>query len=136
VKDEYSRILRKRKRKIARRLERKQWSEQRQPMFSARTICYEMAERISAIPCGGIGAFHLPALIPAGKFTMGNDTPTFSLGSMRPAHEVTISKPFHMGIYEVTQEQYEQITSKSRVKKGRSFYAGGCGAAESRGPTV
>ena len=41
-----------------------------------------------------------------------------------------------MGIYEVTQEQYEQITSNNRVEKGGAFYAGGCGAAESRGPTV
>ena len=26
-----------------------------------------------------------------------------------PQHEVTISKPFYMGIYTVTQEQYEQV---------------------------
>jgi hypothetical protein len=30
-------------------------------MFAARNISYEMAERINAIPCGGIGAFHLLA---------------------------------------------------------------------------
>jgi hypothetical protein len=30
-------------------------------MFSARAIQYEMAERTRAIPCGGIGAFHLLA---------------------------------------------------------------------------
>jgi formylglycine-generating enzyme required for sulfatase activity len=29
--------------------------------------------------------------------------------SEKPAHEVTISKPFYMGKFEVTQEQYQQI---------------------------
>jgi len=62
VKDKDNRILRKRKRKIARRLERKQWSDQQHPMFSARTITYEMAERTAAITCGGIGAFHMLAV--------------------------------------------------------------------------
>jgi hypothetical protein len=28
-------------------------------MLRARTIQYEMADRIRAIPCGGIGAFHV-----------------------------------------------------------------------------
>ena len=53
------------------------------------------------------------ALIPAGKFTMGNADPRGSLGSMRPVHEVTITKPFYMGIYEVTQGQYAQVTGKN-----------------------
>ena len=61
MKDKDSRVLLKRKMKLARRLERKQWSNQREPMFAARNISYEMAERINAIPCGGIGAFHLLA---------------------------------------------------------------------------
>ena len=30
-----------------------------------------------------------------------------------PVHEVTISKPFHMGIYEVTQKQYEAVMGKN-----------------------
>ena len=44
-------------------------------------------------------------LIPAGKFIMGdassedNETP----------HEVTLTKPFKLGVYEVTQEQYEKV---------------------------
>jgi len=56
VKAKDNRILRKRKLKLAMRLERKQWSDQSEPMFAARNISYEMAERINAIPCGGIGA--------------------------------------------------------------------------------
>ena len=49
-------------------------------------------------------------LIPAGKFMMGS--PATEAGRSRdegPQHEVTISKPFYMGVFEVTQEQYEQI---------------------------
>jgi hypothetical protein len=53
VKDKDSKILRKRKKKPAKRLKRMHWSQQRQPMFSASNISYEMAEPISAIPCGG-----------------------------------------------------------------------------------
>jgi len=61
VKDKDSRILRSRKRKLARRLRRKQYEDQRRPMLSARNIQYEMADRTRAIECGGIGAFHVLA---------------------------------------------------------------------------
>ena len=61
VKKNDSRILRRRKRKLSKRLERKQWPEQARPMFRAQNIQYEMAERTRAIDCGAIGAFHLLA---------------------------------------------------------------------------
>lgn len=54
-------ILKKRKQRLQKRLERRQWSEQSKPMFRARNIHYEMADRIGAIASGGIGAFHLLA---------------------------------------------------------------------------
>jgi len=54
-----SRILAKRKRKIARRLKRKQWKNQPKPMFSASIIHYEMDGRHKGISSGGIGAIHL-----------------------------------------------------------------------------
>ena len=58
MKNHDSRILRKRKVKLRKRLARRQWSAQSKPMFRARNIQYEMAERVRAIDCGGIGAFH------------------------------------------------------------------------------
>jgi hypothetical protein len=61
VKRKDIRILQKRKRKLNKRLERRQWEAQSQPMFSAKNIQYEMAERVRAINCGGIGAFHVLA---------------------------------------------------------------------------
>ena len=56
-------------------------------------------------------------LIPAGTFTMGS--PPTELGrspNEGPQHEVTISKPFYMGIYTVTQEQYEQVMGTNPSK--------------------
>jgi formylglycine-generating enzyme required for sulfatase activity len=49
------------------------------------------------------------ALIPAGKFMMGEE---------KDQHEVTISKPFYMGVTEVTQAQYEAVmgTNPSKFK--------------------
>jgi formylglycine-generating enzyme required for sulfatase activity len=49
-------------------------------------------------------------LIPAGKFTMGSpDSEPGRYPDEGPQHEVTISRPFYMGVHEVTQEQYQQV---------------------------
>jgi formylglycine-generating enzyme required for sulfatase activity len=49
-------------------------------------------------------------LIPAGKFMMGSpDSDKFSKPEEKPQHEVTISKPFYMGIYTVTQQRYDTL---------------------------
>ena len=61
MKQQDIRILQKRKHKLAKRLDRKQWPAQPGPMFKAKNIHYEMADRVRAINCGGIGAFHLLA---------------------------------------------------------------------------
>jgi formylglycine-generating enzyme required for sulfatase activity len=47
--------------------------------------------------------------ILAGTFTMGD-------ADYGPAHEVTLTKPFELGVYEVTQEQYEQVMGKNPSK--------------------
>jgi len=50
------------------------------------------------------------ALIPAGKFMMGSpDSEKGRVVNEGPQHEVTISKPFYMGVTEVTQAQYEAV---------------------------
>jgi formylglycine-generating enzyme required for sulfatase activity len=41
--------------------------------------------------------------IPAGTFTMGE------VENLETPHSVTLTKPFELGVYEVTQEQYEQV---------------------------
>ena len=55
----YPKILRNRKSRIARRLKARFWPEQPKPMFAASNIHYEMADKVQAITCGGIGAIHL-----------------------------------------------------------------------------
>jgi hypothetical protein len=47
-----------RKRRIQYRLRQRTWTPQDRPMFSARNIHYELAERVRGLGPGGIGALH------------------------------------------------------------------------------
>jgi formylglycine-generating enzyme required for sulfatase activity/serine/threonine protein kinase len=47
-------------------------------------------------------------LIPPGEFQMGSTNPRLP-DDVRPVHRVRITKPFFMGIYEATQEEYQRI---------------------------
>jgi formylglycine-generating enzyme required for sulfatase activity len=49
-------------------------------------------------------------LIPAGEFPMGADNGT---DDEKPVHRVRISKPFYLGIYEVTQSQWQTIMNNN-----------------------
>ena len=48
-------------------------------------------------------------LIPAEKFMMGSPESENGRGIYETQHEVTLTKPYYMGKYEVTQEQYESV---------------------------
>jgi len=50
-------------------------------------------------------------LVPKGSFTMGvpNRGKKYPSPDDAVPHHVTISRPFYMGVHEVTQEQYEQV---------------------------
>jgi len=61
VKENDTTILNQCKEELTNRLERKQYSDQPRPIHTASNIHYEMADRVRAIDCGGIGAFHLLA---------------------------------------------------------------------------
>ena len=52
-------------------------------------------------------------LIPAGKFVMGSPASEKERLDDETQHTVVISKPFYMGVYHVTQEQYEQVMGKN-----------------------
>jgi formylglycine-generating enzyme required for sulfatase activity len=56
------------------------------------------------------------ALIPAGKFLMGvaKDVRTDMIHVRE--HEVILTKPYYMGVCEVTQEEYEKVMGKSPSK--------------------
>jgi len=65
-----------------------------------------------ALDLGGGMSLKL-VLIPAGKFMMGSpENEKDRNPNEGPQHEVTISKPFYMGIYPVTQEQYTQVKGR------------------------
>lgn len=66
------------------------------------------------------------ALIPAGEFLMGSEETAAQLESAfgknpnvtpqlialeRPKHRVRITRPFYLGVYEVTKEQFSQFTA-------------------------
>jgi len=57
-------------------------------------------------------------LIPAGKFMMGSPESEVGRKSDETQREVTLSKPFYMGKYEVTQEQWQAVmgNNPSRTK--------------------
>ena len=52
-------------------------------------------------------------LIPAGKFMMGSPASEVSRYPNETQHEVTLTKPFYMGKYEITQEQWEAVMGNS-----------------------
>jgi uncharacterized protein (TIGR02996 family) len=69
------------------------------------------------------------ALIPAGAFLMGSSV-TQDAGSPFewPQHEVEITRPFYLGVFLVTQEQYQRVTGTNPSW----FSAGGRGGFKVR----
>jgi formylglycine-generating enzyme required for sulfatase activity len=51
--------------------------------------------------------------IPAGTFMMGSNN---GRGNEKPVHKVTITRPFYIGKYEVTQEQWQAVMGKNPSK--------------------
>ena len=60
-KQDVQKILRKRERRIARRLDSKKTSAQSEPILKGSNIRYEISDRVGAVASGGIGAIHLMA---------------------------------------------------------------------------
>ena len=57
--------------------------------------------------------------IPAGEFQMGSsDSDAYATPSEKPRHRVRITRPFHLGKYPITQQQWEAVmgTNPSRFK--------------------
>jgi formylglycine-generating enzyme required for sulfatase activity len=52
-------------------------------------------------------------LIPAGKFLVGSPQDEAERDTDEEQHEVAITKPFYMGVHEVTQREYERIIPKN-----------------------
>ena len=48
-------------------------------------------------------------LIPKGTFQMGSPIEEDGAGDDKAQHQVTISKDYYLGVYEVTQALYEKV---------------------------
>jgi formylglycine-generating enzyme required for sulfatase activity len=63
---------------------------------------------------GGIDAYKTTKLvlrrIPAGAFSMGSPTNELGRGDDETQHSVTLTKDFYIGVFEVTQKQWERVT--------------------------
>ena len=78
----------------------------------------EEAARAAGVPVEkdfdlGNGVQMTMVFIPAGSFDMGSPENEPNRGSDETLHRVTISKPFWMGKYEVTQEQWQAVMGNS-----------------------
>lgn len=56
-------------------------------------------------------------LIPAGKFRMGSPKKENYRDGDEKQHEVTLTKPFYIGKYEITQEQWEVVMGNNPSSK-------------------
>lgn len=62
--------------------------------------------------------------IPAGRFVMGSKKTTeerISVLNNGPEHQVTISRPFQMGKYEVTMEQWDALMDTNPSGRAKSY---------------
>jgi len=62
-------------------------------------------------------------LIPAGRFMMGSPASEKGRDADETQHEVTLTKPFYIGKYEVTQDQWQAIMGEnpSSINKGANL---------------
>ena len=64
-------------------------------------------------------------LIPAGEFMMGSPASDEDASDdEKPQHKVQITKPFHIGVYEVTLAEYETLMGKDSSRSLRRYGAG------------
>ena len=79
-------------------------------------VCEEtVTKELQPVPEGFV-------LVKAGTFQMGSEE---GIDRNKPVHEVTITKPFYMGKYEVTQAEYEKYCSYTGSKSPESGYGVG-----------
>jgi len=64
------------------------------------------------------------AQIPAGTFVMGSPRSEAERDDKEERHEVTLTKPFYLGVYEVTQPQYVEVMNGVRDGNNRSTFQG------------
>ena len=69
------------------------------------------------------------AQIPPGEFLMGSPESDMANLDSGPQHLVRITRPFYLGVYEVTQVEYEEVMGV----RPSHFYSSGIGSEEVKG---
>ncbi len=66
----------------------------------------------------------LMRLIPKGSFTMGSPTDELARESQETQHRVTLTKDFYLGVFEVTQRQWELVMgNRPSYFRNTTYYA-------------
>ena len=116
------------KRRIERRLRRKNWSQQDEPMFKANNIHYVVSERTRGIGVGGIGAVHKLAL--ASGLVEAIDEKVDVLKVRLPYHESDHSE------HRVQHIVRRDVPRGHRVVRNDEVYLDGLGTQRIPDPTT
>jgi formylglycine-generating enzyme required for sulfatase activity len=63
-------------------------------------------------------------LIPAGEFMMGSPGTESNRSGNETQHRVSITKPFYLGVTEVTQKQYQKVMGTNPNQAARDEFKG------------
>jgi len=74
----------------------------------AKELTLELGNKVLSLDLGNEVTMKL-VRIPAGQFLIGSPESEKDRGRDETQHEVTISRPFYMGVYEVTQAQWQAV---------------------------
>ena len=78
---------------------------------------------LSSVPAGGWTDEYKTTklvlrLIPPGTFLMGSPSDELGRGSYEGQHRGTLTKPFYIGVFEVTRRQYELVMGSASTARG------------------
>lgn len=78
---------------------------------------------LSSVPAGGWTDEYKTTklvlrLIPPGTFLMGSPSDEFGRQNNEGQHRVTLTKPFYIGVFEVTRRQYELVMGSASTARG------------------
>ena len=88
------------------------------PFSTQQAVVYQQAWADAyKVPVGLTNSIGLKLrLVPAGDFLMGSTLDVVDRGRDEKQHAVALSEPYYLGVYEVTQDQYEQVMGKNDSK--------------------
>lgn len=79
-------------------------------IFLLTSACNSKSKQLESLPSEIINSLGMRLrLVKPGEFTIGSPSTYQATDGSQPQHRVRITKPFYMGVHEVTQEQYFKI---------------------------